>query len=130
MVGHGKGPKDGQVIDDEMALYEVAYHLHMPVYMMKKDMPYDEMLKWLAYFERRPVGWRDDDRMFKLISTVRGIMGGKPGKPEEMFGTLEPIYRKPAYTVPKGEADLSTLKGSFLHQRLLSAKGGVKLNAN
>ena len=93
-------------------------------------MPYDELLNWMAYFEKRPVGWRDDDRMAKLINTVRGLAGGKPEKPEKLFGSLQPIYHEPKEDREEGQLDIKNFKQSFLFNKILSSKGGVQLDVN
>ena len=41
----------------------------MPVYKLLEEMPYEEFSKWLEYFRRRPVDWRADDRVFKVLQT-------------------------------------------------------------
>jgi len=49
-------------------------------------MPYDELLNWVAYFGKRPVGWRDDNRAYLLMRSF-----GAKGKPEDYFGSLRAI---------------------------------------
>ena len=43
-------------------VYDLAFKLHMPVYRLLKEMPYEELLGWFEYFKVRPVGWQDDQR--------------------------------------------------------------------
>jgi hypothetical protein len=60
----------------------------MPVYKLR-DMPYEELLGWINYFERRPVGWREDDRSAKLLQAW-----GTKAKPWELFSSLRAIYQE------------------------------------
>jgi hypothetical protein len=84
-------------------------------------MAYTELQGWNEYFEKRPVGWRDDDRAFKHLQTQ-----GVKGEPYSVFSSLLPIY-KPTVTTD-GTLNASSLKGSALFSRMLSAKGGDKLD--
>ena len=99
----------------------------MPIYMMARDMPFDELTHWLAYFERRPVGWRDDDRINKLIDVVQGMFSKVTTKPWERFQTLYAIYHDHKTQVKN---PLDTLKGSALFKKLIKAKGGKKLDVD
>jgi flavodoxin len=79
-------------------------------------MPYDELLCWLSYLERRPIEWRDDDRTYKQLQAW-----GFKGKPSSVFGSLKAIYEK------RSKQDPLNLRGSAFFQQLLSAKGGDRL---
>ncbi len=74
-------------------------------------MPYEELLGWYNYFERRPVGWRSDDRTAKLLQ-VQGVKQ----KPSEIFSSLITIYNSSKPKKDKG------LNKSLLFQKMLSAK--------
>jgi|SaaInl4_135m_RNA_FD_contig_123_15922_length_8777_multi_4_in_0_out_2_6 hypothetical protein len=89
----------------------------MPVYILKHEMPYDELQGWVEYFERRPAGWRSDLRAAYLM----GVQGVKT-KPSEIFPSLAAVMGNPT----EGNAT-STLRGSFMHSKILGAKGGVRL---
>jgi hypothetical protein len=93
----------------------------MPVHKLLDEMPYEEMLGWFAYFETRPIGWRDDDRTVKLLQAQ-----GVKEKAHKIFPSLEVIYK------PRKKAgedfDAAGLKSSVLFHKMLSAKGGDKLN--
>jgi len=111
-----------------LLFYEIGYNLRTPLYKLKEEMPYDELLGWMSYFEERPVGWRDDDRTFKLIQVVSAIAGGGSNrKPWDMFPTLYPLYNSDR---KREGTDMSTLKQSAMFQKILSAKGGVKLDVD
>ena len=97
----------------------MAFNLKMPVYKMVK-MPYDELLRWFAYFDIRPIDWRDDERTFRLMQ-VQGV--DKKTKPWDVFPSLRAIHNPPAAT----ETNLKSLKGSALFSMMLGAKGGEKL---
>jgi hypothetical protein len=94
----------------------------MPVHKIYEEMTYEELLGWYNYFERRPVGWREDDRIYKVLQTQ-----GAKEKPWRYFGSLDPIYNNPHKTVSKDSA-VSSLKGSSLFSKMLSAKGGETLS--
>ena len=84
----------------------------MPVYKMMEEMPYTEMLKWVSYFKRRPIGWREDQRTFLYLQSQ-----GYKGKAEDVFNTLKQLKENiPAETK-------SLPKGKFLDM-MLKAKGG------
>ena len=101
-----------------MTLHELAFNLRMPLYVLKRDMPYEEMAKWLLYFERRPDGWREDLRAAYIMQSM-----GDKRRPQDIFPAIAAVTRKPAETNP-----MNSLKGSLLFSKMLSAKGGDKLD--
>jgi len=84
----------------------------MPVYKLKQEMPYTELLQWTNYFSRRPVGWREDQRTFLLLQAQ-----GYKGKPEELFVSL----RMMKDNIPTEVKALP--KGKFLEMMLDSKDG-------
>lgn len=108
------------MLDDEtLTIYEIAFHLHIPVYKLLQEMPHDELLCWIMYLEQRPIGWRDDDRTFKLLQAQ-----GYKGKPGSVFTSLAKVYENQKPT----EDNIKGLKSSAFFEKLLSAKGGDKLS--
>lgn len=106
-----------------MSLFELAYTLRMPVYKLVEEMPYVELLGWQRYFERRPVGWREDDRTVKIMQVM-----GCSQKPQEIFESLSVVYaeaKKPR--VKDGQMSVAALQGSWLFGKMMSAKGGDQL---
>jgi len=85
------------------------------------ELPHEELLGWYDYFERRPAGWREDDRASKIIQSA-----GVKEKPWKLFPSLEKIYK----TEPKeGQApEMASLQNSMFMQMMLGAKGGDKLD--
>jgi len=79
-------------------------------------MTYEELLGWFSYFEKRPVGWRDDDRTMKYLQTQ-----GVKEKPWAIFSSLKPIYHPE--TEDKG-FNANSFKNSGMFQKMLSAGGG------
>ena len=84
-------------------------------------MTYEEFLLWMEYFKRRPIGWREDDRAMKFLQTQ-----GVKAKPWKIFPSLDAIYhpvknKKPGF-------DVAGFRASGLFQKLMSAKGGDKLD--
>ena len=102
-----------------MSLFEIAYHLRMPVYELMNDMTYIELLGWYNYFERRPVEWRADDRAAKLLQAQ-----GVKEKPQSLFASLAAIYEEGK---TRDKSATASLKGSALFKKLQSAKGGVTI---
>jgi hypothetical protein len=105
-----------------MQLYEIAYVFGEPhVRKFASELMYDEFLGWLDFFDRRPVGWREDDRTHKLMQAF-----GVKEKPWVIFGSLEPIYR------PKKQEnntfDVGSLKSSLMFQKMMTARGGDQLD--
>ena len=92
----------------------------MPVYELLENMPYEEFLGWLNYFEQRPVGWREDDRTMKLLQAQ-----GVTEKPHKIFQSLGKIY-SPNRKVDSKIAE--SLKGSAMFPMIISAKGGESLS--
>ena len=78
-------------------------------------MSYTELLKWISFFNSRPIGWREDQRTFLLLKAF-----GFKGQAEEVFATLKQIKTN---QVNKQTPDQAMPKGKFL-DKLLSAKGG------
>jgi len=67
-------------------LYELAFHLKIPVYQILAEMPAQELNNWALYLEARPIGWREDNRTSMLL----GAQGVKKTGPE-IFPTLRQI---------------------------------------
>lgn len=86
----------------------------MPVYKLV-EMPYEEYLGWIDYFDRHPVGWREDSRTFKLLQAQ-----GVKAKPAEVFPTLKAIYSRM-------ENERVVRKNSVMHQLIMSSVGGVRI---
>ncbi len=90
----------------------------MPVYRLLEEMPYDELQRWYAYLEKRPVGWREDDRTSKLLQAA-----GVKEKPWNLFPSLLRIYK------PEDDGNpMTSLKGSVMFANMMAAKGGDKLD--
>jgi hypothetical protein len=71
-----------------MSLYEVAYFLGTTVSFLENEMTNKELTGWFSYFERRPPGWRDDQRTAMMVNA----MGAKK-KPEELFPSLKSMQK-------------------------------------
>lgn len=87
----------------------------MPVYKVQEEMPYTELLKWLEFFRRRPIGWREDHRTAMLMNAA-----GVKEQGHKMFQSLRVINERSEAERDAGNA-LPT--GKFL-QMMMSAKGG------
>ena len=104
-----------------MPIFELAFHLKMPVYKIYEEMTYEELLGWFSYLEQRPIEWRADDRAAKLIQ-VQGVKE----KPWQLFTSLDAIYN-PKSNKKDGEFDASGFKRSGFFQKLINASGGENL---
>lgn len=105
-----------------MAIYELAYQLRMPVGRMLNEMTLEEYQGWCNYFERRPVGWRDDDRTYKLLQAQ-----GVKEKAGALFPSLHAVYNG-SQTQNEEGTNILSLKGSQLFMNMLQATGGDKLD--
>jgi hypothetical protein len=95
----------------------------MPIYKLVEEMSYEELKGWFAYFELRPVDWRDDDRTMKYLQTQ-----GVKEKPWVIFPTLRSIYNPETKPLEEGQLDTKSFKGSFMFQKMLGAVSGDKIN--
>jgi hypothetical protein len=84
-------------------------------------MPYDELLDWFEYFDRRPIGWREDDRASKQIQAA-----GVKAKPEQLFPSLKRIY-KPDKKYKPEQTLTQSVKGSWMEMMINHATGGDKI---
>lgn len=50
---------------------------------LREELPYTEFLGWQEYLERRPPGWREDQRTAMLLQSF-----GAKARPEELFDSL------------------------------------------
>jgi len=91
----------------------------MPVYKLVEEMPYDEYLKWGIYFEKRPVGWRDDSRTHTLLQAQ-----GVKAKPYEIFSSLVPIYSASTEGLEDGMISSQNLRRSNIFGRLVNSVKG------
>lgn len=87
----------------------------MPVYKIQNEMPYDELIKWIEFFRRRPVGWRDDQRTYLLLRAQ-----GLKEKAENIFPSLKLMAQG---VEEKQIPDKAVPKGKFL-EMMLKAKNG------
>lgn len=85
-------------------------------------MPYEELLGWMSYFEKRPVDWRDDDRTAKLLQAQ-----GVKERPDKLFASLNAVYNSGKKVNSEG-TDMASLLHSPLFQFMMTAKGGDKLS--
>lgn len=53
---------------------------------LKEQLSRKELLGWVDYFERRPVGWREDQRTAMLVNAF-----GAKTEPEDLFPSLRAV---------------------------------------
>ena len=100
------------MVGETLALYELAFHLGLPVYKLTREMPYEELLCWFEYFKVRPVGWRSDLRTYHLLRAQ-----GVKASAGDIFDSLK----------TSGSSETKGLKGSSLFKHMMGARGGDKL---
>jgi len=103
-----------------MPIFELALALGKTVAELHESVSYQEFAMWMEYFKRRPLGWRDDDRAFKLMRAQ-----GAKLNPESVFTSL--ALMKEFETERKKKEAIVPRTGSFLHSMMMAAKGGEKL---
>jgi hypothetical protein len=74
-----------------MSIYEVAFFLGLPASYVESEMSNKELTGWFNYFERRPPGWREDQRTAMLVNAF-----GAKKKPEELFPSLKSMQQAEA----------------------------------
>jgi hypothetical protein len=97
---------------------ELSFILQKPLYELLNSMSFQEYHLWALYFEQRPYGWRDDDRALKIMRS----MGAKVA-PGEAFASLGQMLNN----VKQSEEAVVPRAGSFLFDKMVSAKGGDQL---
>jgi len=85
-------------------------------------MPYDELLAWVDYFNQRPVGWREDDRTYKLLQAQ-----GVKEKPHSIFASLAAMKKLADEKVKDGMISTKNLQASVLFNKIAGAKDGEKI---
>lgn len=96
----------------------MAYTLRMPVYKLIEEMPHDEMARWFHYFERRPIGWRDDLRASYLMQAQ-----GAKIKTTEVFPSLAAVMKR-----SEASTFVDSFKKSVIFQNIKGAVGGERLD--
>jgi len=86
------------------------------------EMPYEELLGWFDYFDRRPVEWRADDRAAKLLQAQ-----GVKEKPHRLFASLDAIYNPKTKKEYDGTLNVDNFKNSLMFQKIMSASGGDQI---
>lgn len=76
-------------------------------------MPYTELLKWIDFFNKQPVGWKEDQRTYMLLRSW-----GLKEPAEKVFPSLRIIKDN---DMKKKEPDRAVPSGRFL-EMMLSAK--------
>jgi len=78
-------------------------------------MPYTEFVKWVEFFKKRPVGWREDQRAYLYLRTQ-----GVKENPENIFPSLKLLKQN---EIDSQIPDRAVPKGLFL-DKLRKAKAG------
>lgn len=78
-------------------------------------MPYIELLKWIDFFSKYPIGWREDQRTYAMLKSW-----GLKASPENTFPTLKQLKES---QMNKKEPDRAVPSGKILDM-MLAAKNG------
>jgi len=105
-----------KLTQEEESIFEIAFYLRIPVYVLMEEMTYEEFLGWCAYFKKKPFGWQEDQRAFYLMTSF-----GVKVKPENVFPSLKQMKESHEKDTEKG------LSKSVLFQHMLKAVGGDKI---
>jgi len=100
--------------EEELNLHELALLLHMPVYKILEEMPYDEFRRWCQYFVERPFGWREDRRTLLLMSAF--------GAKVDIANTFPSLALRQNHVT-----ETPVLKGTKMLSFMNGAVGGIKL---
>lgn len=107
-----------------MQLFTVAYELGLPVQCIR-ETAYDDYIKWNAFLETSPIGWREDVRAYKIMQSF-----GVKDKAESHFESLRKIKQIANgisdKNAEKGFISAGNLQGSSMFLKMLGAVGGDK----
>ena len=85
----------------------------MPVTEMLERMPYDELLGWFQYFSKRPIGWREDNRAYRIMQAF-----GTKEPPDKIFESFAKI-KAVKDAIPEEVQLAQNLKNSGMLARLM-----------
>lgn len=86
-----EGRSGKRLSDEDIALYELAFTLGIPMYKLQDEMSFVELQDWIEFFRRRPVGWQDDMRTSFLMQAF-----GTKAKGPDIFPSLKTIHEEAA----------------------------------
>ncbi|MDB4575349.1 hypothetical protein N9112_00135 [bacterium] len=102
-----------------MVTLELAYNLGVTEADIRDEMTFSEFNRWMAYFEKRPVGWKEDLRTAYIMNSM-----GVEKSPSELFDSVKTVIGESK----KDRSPMDSLQDSLMFQKMLSAKGGDKVN--
>jgi hypothetical protein len=85
-------------------------------------MSYEEFTKWQVYFNLRPVEWRDDNRIMKIMQCL-----GVKESADKIFESIALMKQGDKERHQRNEM-VASLRNSAVLQHLLGAVGGDKLD--
>ena len=96
-------------------MYDLAFHLKIPMYQLLDEMPQSELVMWAKYLQARPIGWREDSRASMIMQSQ-----GAKIKAKDIFPAIAQM--------DKWESDKSDEEKS--NQSLRKSIFGVKIVAS
>ena len=79
----------------------------MPVYQILTEMPYEELLGWQDYLEKRPAGWREDQRAAMIMQSF-----GVKATPDKLFSSLAKMKASAVEVSKDGMVSIDNFKQS------------------
>lgn len=101
-------------------MYDLAFHLGIPMYKLLDEMPQEELIMWSKYFQARPIGWREDNRAGLIMQSQ-----GAKVKPEKIFPALSQLHKWEGEKSDE-DASVASLARSPFGALLTKALGGTK----
>lgn len=98
---------------------EVAHEFKLPLHKLVNEMSYDELLMWMEYFRRTPMGWKDDRRASLVMSSLSGS-----DDTYKAFPTLIVMREESRIKADTSAQSENLVKSGFLE--MLVAKGRSK----
>lgn len=82
-------------------------------------MEYDELLGWHEFFSKRPIGWREDQRVYMLLS-AQGIKE----KSENLFPSIAILKDEENKRRERERVSGAELARSQFFKKMMNATGG------
>jgi len=79
----------------------------MPVYQILTEMPYEELLGWYEYLDKRPAGWREDQRAALIMMSF-----GVKSTPDKLFSSLAKMKSAAVAVSDDGTVSIESFKQS------------------
>ena len=102
--------------------FDLASMFNIPLYRLLDEMPYEEFLGWMSYLDMRPIGWREDLRVYKLLQAQ-----GVKADADKVFSSIAQMHKSEATRqdeIAAGMLEVTSFQRSQMFNRMMGAKGG------